>query len=79
VLPAAQSVIDMQVIQDAAGGLRILVVQRDSPAAERDRAHIAKTFEVLVAPRVAPRVERVDQIALTPGGKLRTIMSEMES
>ena len=79
VLPAAQSVIDMQVIQAADGALRILVVQRDTQNAELDRARIAKTFDVLIAPREVPRVERVEQIALTPGGKLRTIVSEMET
>jgi hypothetical protein len=51
-------------------------VQRDSPTTEADRERIASTFERLVQPPERPRIERVDHIALTPGGKLRTLVSE---
>ncbi len=79
VLPNAPSVIDIQIVQDAQSRLRVMVVQRDVPRAESDREHIAATLADLVRPPERPRVERVDQIALTPGGKLRTIISELES
>jgi hypothetical protein len=68
-------VIDFQVIQDADDRLRILVVQRDSASLEHDRERIAAIFEQLVRPPQPPLVERVDQIELTPGGKLRTLVS----
>jgi phenylacetate-CoA ligase len=73
--PAMASVIDFQVVQDERGCLGIRVVQRDSPGAEADRERLAGIFEELVGPPERPRVERVDEIPLTPGGKLRTIVS----
>lgn len=79
VLPAMQSVIDLQVIQDAQARITVRVVQRDSSRAEVDRDNIATTVRALVQSSEPPSVERVDQIALTPGGKLRTVVSEMES
>jgi len=72
--PLMARVIDFQVIQDARGGLRALVIQHDTPRAEADRAAIAAILSDLVQPPEPPRVERVAQIALTPGGKLRTII-----
>jgi len=77
VLPIAPSMIDMQVVQSASSGLRVLLVQRDSERAEADRASIAALLDAMIQPDEPTRVERVDQIALTPGGKLRTIMSEL--
>jgi phenylacetate-CoA ligase len=74
--PAMDGIVDFQAIQDGMGRLRILVVQRDSPAPETERARIAAIFEAVVQPPEPPRVERVDRIALTPGGKLRTLISE---
>lgn len=74
--PGSNSVIDFQIVQSADGCLTIFVVQRDSPTAEADRERIAGTFERLVQPPERPRIERVDHIALTPGGKLRTLVSE---
>jgi phenylacetate-CoA ligase len=76
VAPGTNSVIDFQVVQAADGRLRIVVVQRDSATAESDRERIATTFDRLVQPPERPRVERVAHIALTPGGKLRTLVSE---
>jgi phenylacetate-CoA ligase len=72
----ASSVIDFQVVQGADDRLRIFVVQRDSPSAESDRDQIASSLNDLVRPPERPRIERVDHIALTPGGKLRTLVSE---
>lgn len=79
VLAVAESVVDMQVIQDAQKKLNVLVIQRDSPCTESDRERIATLFDQLIQPPERPRVERVAQIALTPGGKLRTIMSQADS
>jgi len=53
------------------------VVQRASPLQESDRLRIAAVLGELVRPPAPTRVERVDRIALTPGGKLRTIVSRM--
>jgi hypothetical protein len=73
-----ESVIDFQVIQDAQARLRILVVQRDTQRMEADRRAIASIMEELVRPPERPRVERVDQIPLTPGGKVRTLVAHSE-
>jgi hypothetical protein len=75
VKPLLGDVIDFQVIQDADDRLRVLVVQRESASLERDRERIAAIFEELLGPPQPPLVERVDQIELTPGGKLRTLVS----
>jgi phenylacetate-CoA ligase len=72
---AMGSVIDFQVIQSQDGRLRVLVVQHDEPSPEADRERLATIFEELVRPPERPRVERVAQIALTPGGKLRTLVA----
>jgi phenylacetate-CoA ligase len=72
----SSSVIDFQVVQAADDRLRIFVVQRDSPSGESDREQLASIFNALVQPPERPRIERVDHIALTPGGKLRTLVSE---
>jgi phenylacetate-CoA ligase len=77
VLPVAPSVIDVQVLQRASSGLRVLLVQHDSAGADVDRANIAALLDTMIQPTEPTRVERVDQIALTPGGKLRTIVSEL--
>ncbi|MBC7789832.1 MAG: phenylacetate--CoA ligase family protein [Anaerolineae bacterium] len=79
VLSVAESVVDMQVIQDAQGKLNVLVIQRDSAHTESDRERIAGFLDRLIQPPEQTRVERVAQIALTPGGKLRTIMSLADS
>lgn len=79
VFPVADSLVELQVIQDPRARLAVLVVQRDSPRAEADRERIATILDELIRPPERPRVNRVDQIALTPGGKLRTIVSQMES
>jgi phenylacetate-CoA ligase len=76
--PVMNSVIDFQVIQDAQARLRILVVQRDSERMMADRESIASIMEELVRPPERPRVERVDQIPLTPGGKVRTLVAHSE-
>jgi hypothetical protein len=72
--PVMASVVDFQVIQAADRGLRVLLVQRDVAGAAADRELVAAIFTALVGPPAPPRVERVDAIALTPGGKLRTIV-----
>lgn len=71
------SIVDVQVEQDAEGRMLARVVQRASPQAEADRARIAESLQARVGAAELPRVERVDAIALTPGGKLRTIVSRM--
>ncbi len=71
------SVLDIQVEQDPQSRLVARVMQRPSPRQEADRARIAAILHELVHPPEPPRVERVDQIPLTPGGKLRTIVSRM--
>jgi phenylacetate-CoA ligase len=73
------SVIDVQVRQDARGRLQELVIQRDTPRAEADRETIASILQELVGPPERPTVERVEQIALTPGGKIRTIIGHADS
>ncbi len=75
--PGTGSVVDFQVIQGEDARLRILVVQRDAPTAEADRERIVETFERLVQPPERPTIERVGHIPLTPGGKLRTLISEL--
>ncbi len=77
--PVMERVIDFQVIQDAQARLRILVVQRDTQRTEADRETIASIMEELIQPPERPQVERVDQIALTPGGKLRTLIVHAEA
>lgn len=74
--PAMESVVDVQVVQEADDQLRILVVQRDAPEPEDDRSRIADILEQLVGPPRRPRVDRVDAIPLTPGGKVRTLVVE---
>lgn len=76
VSPGTNSIVDFQVVQGADASLTIRVVQRDTPSAESDRATIAQVFDRLVEPPVKPVVERVDHIPLTPGGKLRTLVTE---
>lgn len=76
VAPGSNSVIDFQVVQGADARLAIRVVQRDSPTADSDRERLVAVFEGLVQPPARPTVERVDHIPLTPGGKLRTLVSE---
>lgn len=71
------SVVDIQVEQDAESRLVARVVQRASPQEASDRQRIAAVLDALVRPPEPPRVERVDRIGLTPGGKLRTIVSRM--
>jgi len=69
-----------QVRQAADRSLRIPVVLRDSPTAESDReSSIATTIAHLVMPPAAPVIERVGHIPLTPGGKLRTLVTEATS
>jgi phenylacetate-CoA ligase len=72
--PGRGSVIDFQVVQRDDGRLDIFVVQRDVATADADRERLAETFQRLVEAPDRPRVERVDHIALTPGGKLRTLV-----
>lgn len=75
--PGTDSIVDFQVTQHVDAHLHILVVQRDLSSAAADRERIATTFEQLVRPPARPQVERVDRIPLTPGGKLRTLVSEL--
>ncbi len=73
--PTTESVIDFQVTQDDRKCLTILVVQRDSPSPEPYRERIAATLDGLVDPPDPPEVKRVDQLPLTQGGKVRTLVS----
>ena len=73
--PTMESVIDLQVIQDTDARLRVLVVQRDSPPAETDRERIATALGGLMQAPEPPRVERVETIPVTPGGKVRTLVA----
>lgn len=77
VSPGMNSIVDFQVIQDRHAHLRISVVQRDADSAAEDRRMIAAVFQRLVQPPSAPDVERVRHIPLTPGGKLRTLVTEL--
>jgi hypothetical protein len=74
VRPGAGSVIDVQVIQARDRSITIPLVQRDEPGAEGDRARVAAALGELVEPPARPEVVCVEQIPLTPGGKLRTIV-----
>jgi len=76
VSPGNNSIVDFQVVQGADWSLRIRVVQRDTSSAEADRAMIAQLFGRMVGSPALPVVERVDHIPLTPGGKLRTLVTE---
>jgi hypothetical protein len=69
-----ESVVDVQVLQEADDQLTALVVQRDAPETEADRGRIADILETLVRPPRRPRVDRVEGIQLTPGGKVRTLV-----
>jgi hypothetical protein len=69
------SVLDFQVTQHDDARLTVLVIQRDLPSAEADRERVAAVLQDLVQPPGQVQVDRVDHIALTPGGKLRTIVS----
>jgi phenylacetate-CoA ligase len=73
------SVIDFQVVQDAQGRLNVSVVQRDTPQMESDREKTASIIQELVQPPERPVVERVEKIALTPGGKLRTFIAHADA
>ena len=75
VQPGSNSVLDFQVTQHEDARLTVLVIQRDSPSAEADRERVAAILQNLVQPPGQVQVDRVDHIALTPGGKLRTIVS----
>jgi phenylacetate-coenzyme A ligase PaaK-like adenylate-forming protein len=70
------SIIDFQVVQANDRRLRILVVQRESATEQADRERLVETFARIVHPPERPSIERVDHIALTPGGKLRTLVVE---
>ncbi len=74
VRPGTGSVIDVQVIQAGDRNITIQLVQRDEPGAEGDRERVAAALGEIVEPPSRPEVVRVEQIPLTPGGKLRTIV-----
>lgn len=76
--PVMDRVIDFQVTQDAQARLTILVVQRETPRMLADREAIATIMGELLRPPERPRIQQVDQIALTPGGKLRTLVAHVE-
>ena len=71
----ASSIVDVQVEQDEERRMLVRVVQRIGPAADADRARAAEAVRALVGADEPPRVDRVDAIALTPGGKLRTVIA----
>jgi len=71
VAPGEGSVIDVQVIQSADTNLRVLLLQQDMAGADAERDRIATALTELIAPPQRAEVVRVEQIPLTPGGKLR--------
>jgi phenylacetate-CoA ligase len=73
---ADPGLVDLQVIQDGDRRLRALVVQRESPPPEPERERIAAALAGLVDPPEKPLIERVESIPVTPGGKVRTVISE---
>jgi phenylacetate-CoA ligase len=73
--PGEGSVIDVQVIQAGDRNLQILVLQHDTAGADAERERIGNALTELIAPPQRAEVVRVEQIPLTPGGKLRTIVS----
>jgi phenylacetate-CoA ligase len=75
VLPAAGTLVDFQVTQHADRRLSVLVVQREAAETAADRDRVVRVLERLVQPPEPPTVERVASIPLTPGGKLRTLVS----
>jgi len=75
VLPGAGTLVDFQVTQRADRRLAVLVVQREGPETAADRERVARVLDRLVRPPEPPAVERVASIPLTPGGKLRTLVS----
>lgn len=77
VAPGAGSIVDFQVTQDAEGRVRVAVVQRDLASAAADRDAVAVAVQRLLQSPLRPAVERVGHIALTPGGKLRTLVTAL--
>jgi phenylacetate-CoA ligase len=70
------SVIQFQVRQRRDLTLDVHVVQRDDPPPETGRARLAAALDELLGMPGATRVERVEELPLTDGGKLRHVMSE---
>jgi hypothetical protein len=69
-------VVDIQVIQAPDDRLRVLVVQRGASDGRSARDRIAAILDELAGPPELPQVERVQELALTPGGKVRTLIVE---
>ncbi|HEY7090584.1 MAG TPA: hypothetical protein VH518_20970 [Tepidisphaeraceae bacterium] len=72
--PVMGSLIDFQIVQDPQRHLKVSVLQRDTPHTDSDREKVASIINDLVQPPQRPVVERVEKIAVTPGGKLRTFI-----
>jgi phenylacetate-CoA ligase len=72
--PLPDGIVDLQVRQDAGRRLTVLV-ESDAPLGEQ-RERIGTTLSALAEPPEPPHVERVDRIELTPGGKVRTVISD---
>jgi phenylacetate-CoA ligase len=68
-------VIDFQVIQEEDARVRVLVVQQDAPPPDPDRERIAAALSELVEPPEPPRVDRVELLPISPGGKVKTLVS----
>lgn len=77
VRPGTGSIVDFQVRQAADRTVQIAVVQRDTDTTASDRAAMVDAIARLVDPPRVPTVQRVDHITLTPGGKLRTLVTEV--
>jgi phenylacetate-CoA ligase len=75
---ARVSVVEFQVTQSTDGSLLARLVQRDEPDPEHYRSAIAASLRTVMGPGVRVQVERVDRLALTPGGKLRHIFSAID-
>ena len=70
------SVVQFQVRQQSDLTLDVHLVQRDDPPPEAYQLRLAAALDDLLGLPGATRVERVQEIAPTPAGKLRHVMSE---
>ncbi len=75
VRPGHGSIVDFQIRQAADRSVVVSVVQTDSEGADADKVRIATALREVVS--ASAKVDRVDRIQLTPGGKLRTIIREV--
>lgn len=75
--PAMDRIADFQVRQDREGRIRLIVVARHGMPADSGAHRLAAIVNDLAAPPEPPRIELVDQLDVTPGGKIRTVISDL--